>query len=393
MEVVLTSGELEHLRDRLLRFASADDPNLNRVVVSVRDGAVWWAATDSYRLARLPAGTAGGDGAFAVPVRTMVLAWQMCDRREADAATFSVDGERGVLSLPGIEVPFDPSTAGAPDIDSYLAGDPPEGGTEVTISAEDLLAAIHGANLHPQWLGDDEREHFALHVDAAAGRLRALAIWDGHPDTSATVACAASGDARVAVNPRFLFDLAEAAGEELLTLHLPPDASAPLRVETGDGFVALLMPCRMGVELARPGFESMLAGVLGVEPADIERDGDGDYPVALSDEHSMYLSLHDGDADRDVPDTVAVFAVLASGIKPSRALLAEINDLNRNVRFARVVWADGQVRVGDELLLSTLDPEDLDHACRTVASLAARVAPMLRLVHGGSGSAPAVDLR
>lgn len=70
-----------------------------------------------------------------------------------------------------------------------------------------------------------------------------------------------------------------------------------------------------------------------------------------------------------------VYAILASGIEPSRKLLAEINDLNRNVRFARVVWADGQVLVGDELLLSTLDAEELDHARRTVAAGIALLRP------------------
>jgi hypothetical protein len=42
------------------------------------------------------------------------------------------------------------------------------------------------------------------------------------------------------------------------------------------------------------------------------------------------------------------------------------------------------VFVGQELLLSTLDAAELDHACRTVAGLAARVAPLLEAVHGAA---------
>jgi hypothetical protein len=52
------------------------------------------------------------------------------------------------------------------------------------------------------------------------------------------------------------------------------------------------------------------------------------------------------------------------------------------VRFARLFWAGGAVHVGDELLLSTLDAAELGHACRTVAALAAQVAPLLAAVHG-----------
>ena len=178
-------------------------------------------------------------------------------------------------------MPFDAGLDDYPDIEEYLTRRGPTAGTAVTVAAEDLFAVIHGANLRPPWLDADQQESFVLHVDATAGRLRAVATWDGHADTSATVACTATGDARVGVNPGFLFDLASAAGEDVLTLHLPPDPGVPLRVETDDGFLALLMPVRIGVESARPAFEAMLAELLDAEASDLERDGDGDYPVPL----------------------------------------------------------------------------------------------------------------
>jgi hypothetical protein len=211
-----------------------------------------------------------------------------------------------------------------------------------------------------------------------------VATWDGHADTSAAVACTAGGDNRVGVNPGFLYELASAAGEDVLTLHLPPDPSVPLRVETDDGFLALLMPVRIGVESARPAFEAMLAELLDVDAAGLERDGDGDYPVPLDGDHLLYLSLIEGDADAGTPDTVCAFAILATGVDPSPELLTELNDLNRHVRFARLYWADGAVFVGQELLLDTLDAAELGHACRTVAALAVRVAPLLEAVHGAA---------
>ncbi|MGH9002010.1 MAG: T3SS (YopN, CesT) and YbjN peptide-binding chaperone 1 [Acidimicrobiia bacterium] len=394
MDITVTHHELEQLHARLLRFASPHDPGLNRVLVHAGgDGWVTWTATDSYRLARLAAGTVAGAGndhraggsdeiEFAVPGRTLCLAWQMCDRRETEAATFSVHDGQGVLRLPGIELPFDAGVAGYPEVDAYLSGGAGNDETLVTVSAEDLFALIHGASLTPAWLADDAQQSFVLHVDATRGTLRGVATWDGHPETTAVVACTATASVRVGVNPGFLFGLAEAAGEEFLTLHLTEDPSVPLRVETDDGFAALLMPCRIGVESSRPAFEAMLAELLDTEPDHLDRDEQGAYPVPLDEDHALSLTLDDGDPETGTPDTVRVISVLVSGIDPTPELLAELNDLNRNVRFARLFWSDGLVLAGAELLLDTLDAAELGHACRTVAALAAKVAPMLRMVHG-----------
>ncbi len=401
LTVTVTTAGLQQLQDRLGSFASMNHPDLSRWLVDATADAVRWTATDSYRLGRLTAGTADGAGTFAVPVRIFTLAWQMAERRNAATVTFTVGrngsgnggddgdtddggdaGDRGVLRVDGVEVPFDAGLDGYPDVEEYLSRRGATTGTAVTLAAEDLFAAIHGANLRPPWLDADRQETFVLHVDARAGRLRAVASWDGHAETEAAVACTASADARVGVNPGFLYDLASAAGEDVLTLHLPPDPGVPLRVETGDGFLALLMPVRIGVESARPAFEAMLAELLDVDPADLERDGDGAYPVPLGNDRLLYLSLIEGDADAGTPDTVCAFASLATGVDPSPELLTELNDLNRHVRFARLYWADGAVFVGDELLLSTLDAAELGHACRTVAALAAGVAPLLEAVHG-----------
>jgi hypothetical protein len=381
--VTVTLGELEQLRDRLGCFASMSNPDLSRWWVDATEDGVRWTATDSYRLGCLTAGAAAGGRTFGVPVRTFTLAWQMADRRNPAEVAFVVNGEEsGVLRVDGVEVPFDASLDGYPDIEEYLVRRGKAAGTAVTVAADDLFAAIHGANLRPPWLDTDQQESFVLHVAATAGRLRAVATWDGHADTTAAVACTASGDARVGVNPDFLYELASAAGEDLLTLHLPPDSGVPLRVETDDGFLALLMPVRIGVESARPVFEAMLAELLDVDPSDLERDADGDYPVPVGDDHLLYLSLIEGDDDAGTPDAVRAFAILASGVDPSSELLTELNDLNRHVRFVRLYWADGAVLVGQELLLSSLDAAEIGHACRTVAALADRVAPLLEAVHG-----------
>src|SRR5437660_1244133 len=197
---------------------------------------------------RRPAGTADGVRTFGVPVRTFTLAWQMCDRRNAASVTFTVDGEdRGALRVDGVEVPFDAGLDGYPDVEEYLARRGKTAGTTVTVAAEDLFAVIHGANLRPPWLDADQQESFVLHVDATAGRLRAVATWDGHADTSAAVACAAGGDTRVGGNPGLRQQPASPPARAAPTPPPPPAPTVPLRVETDDGFLALLMPVRIGV--------------------------------------------------------------------------------------------------------------------------------------------------
>ena len=235
---------------------SAIPTSAGSAVVATADGRAEWTATDSYRLGRLTTG-AGRRGRRRSGSPSAPSPWpgRWPTGATPSRVTFSVGGDtgRGVLRVDGVEVPFDAGLDDYPDVEEYLIRRGKTAGTAVTLAAEDLFAAIHGANLRPPWLDDDDRESFVLHVDATAGRLRAVATWDGHADTSAAVACAASGDARVGVNPSFLYELASAAGEDVLTLHLPPDPGVPLRVETDDGFLALLMPVRIGVESARPG--------------------------------------------------------------------------------------------------------------------------------------------
>jgi hypothetical protein len=215
--VTVTPADLEQLRDRLGCFASLSNPDLGRWMVETGGAAadaadpsrpdttagVRWTATDAFRLGRLSAGSADGAATFGIPVRTFTLAWQMCDRRNAAAATFTVGGgDHGVLRVGGAEVPFDAGLSGYPDVEGYLTGKGRATGTTVTLAAEDLFAVIHGANLRPPWLDADQQESFVLHVDAGAGRLRTVASWDGHADTSAAVACTASADTPGRGQPR-----------------------------------------------------------------------------------------------------------------------------------------------------------------------------------------------
>jgi hypothetical protein len=101
--VTVTVVELEQLRNRLGCFASLTHPDLSRLRVSAAsDGRVEWTATDAFRLGRLTAGTArGGEATFGIPLRTLTLAWQMADRRDADSVTFTVDRVNGGVSRSG----------------------------------------------------------------------------------------------------------------------------------------------------------------------------------------------------------------------------------------------------------------------------------------------------
>ena len=385
MQVVVSAEELERLRHRVAGSASMEEPGMARLLVTVSDGTVAWVGTDAARLARQVAGEADGDGSFCVPLRAFTLAARIADRREAPAVCFSAEGAAGRVRLPGVELPFDASAHGFPDVGAELAGH--DAGarlvSEVTMNREDLLAVIHAAALPAPWLTPESERGFAISIDPAAGRFRTTASWDGHPPTEAVVHCTATLPVRLAVNPRFLFDLVCGVDDDDVTLLIPDGPGTPIRLQTADGFTGLLMPIRTGVEPARPAFEAMLTEVFDLDGG-VVRDDDGDYPIHFSDEDAVYFRLVDADPHAGTEASVRVFAILACSVDPTPELLTELNDLNRQAGFARLFWADRCVYAGTELLLSTLDPASLGHAFAAVSHLADTVAPMLQLVHGAA---------
>ena len=78
-----------------------------------------------------------------------------------------------------------------------------------------------------------------------------------------------------------------------------------------------------------------------------------------------------------------VFAVVLRDVERDTDLLAELNDLNTELQFARLFIVGGQVLAEVDLVASTLDSEELRNAIDKLQDVDRRIKPMLAAVFGG----------
>jgi hypothetical protein len=128
-------------------------------------------------------------------------------------------------------------------------------------------------------------------------------------------------------------------------------------------------------DMVRSYVETLLEQLSGSDK--IKPDDDGDYPVRFR--QALYYVRLVGDTH----PVVQIFSVALSGIPTSPELLAVLNELNSDIRFARVFWVREQVLVEADLIGSTLDPEEFNNACRAVATITDGIGPKLAAQFGG----------
>jgi hypothetical protein len=133
------------------------------------------------------------------------------------------------------------------------------------------------------------------------------------------------------------------------------------------------------MEMLRPFVEKLLAEGFGVPR--VEPDARGGYWLPPGQE-LFYLRP----VDRD-PPTLQVWAVVLTDVELSMELLEELNRINRQVSFAHTVFDDGRVLAVSDLLVDTLEAENLAVVCRTVGGIAVAHGPRLRERFGGTSTA------
>jgi len=85
----------------------------------------------------------------------------------------------------------------------------------------------------------------------------------------------------------------------------------------------------------------------------------------------------------DVDPVVQVFATAVSEIEQSPGLLEKLNEINSQIRFARVFWVSGQVLVESDLIGKTVDPKEFGSACDAVATITDHFGPLIARDFGG----------
>jgi hypothetical protein len=134
------------------------------------------------------------------------------------------------------------------------------------------------------------------------------------------------------------------------------------------------------IDEVKPNVERILLQFFKVEA--LVSDQDGDLPVRWGSA-AYYVRL----AGDDHP-TLGVWSPILSGVGESPELVAEINAINSQLRFARMWWASDMVMLASELDAETLALEQVATVCNVVGSTADHWGPELQKRYGGKLSFP-----
>ncbi len=131
----------------------------------------------------------------------------------------------------------------------------------------------------------------------------------------------------------------------------------------------------MRADMVRAYIETLLERLTGSEK--LTPDADGDYPVRYKS--SLYYVRLIGSEN----PVVQVFATAVSDVPSSPALYERINEINAQIRFARIFWVREQVLIESDHIGQTIDPEEFDTACEAVGSITDHFGPLLAKEFGG----------
>jgi len=252
-----------------------------------------------------------------------------------------------------------------------------------TVLELDAFVGARRARVVP---GDEEdtdlgQPDYWLRIDGEV--LQAIVGWKGCGRTEYSLQCSVRGEAAVPVNPLYL--------HSLLRL-FPPDATVEICIPQWRGTVvqlrcgadiAALIPIKNEGQLLRERVEAVIREVAG--PLAVVQDGDGDYPLRRYHTPIYGRLLENGEP----APLLQVFAMVLDDVEPSIEMLAELNDLNATLGFARIFLIDRQVLAEVDLVATTLDATELDTALDRISDLAMRITPMIAAVFGGTAPARA----
>lgn len=128
-------------------------------------------------------------------------------------------------------------------------------------------------------------------------------------------------------------------------------------------------------EWLRAYVEKCMRSVLECDEVTLDADGD---VMFRSGTASCWASVQECE-----PAMVVVFAHAATGVKPSVAVLREVNELNLRALSGTVTLVSGTITVRQSLLASSVSVESLDQACHQVTSVANDIGHLAAVMFDG----------
>ena len=127
-------------------------------------------------------------------------------------------------------------------------------------------------------------------------------------------------------------------------------------------------------DMARSHVKELVREAFELDEVVVDSDGDLPFPCGTA---MFYISLvREG-------RLVRVWSRAVGGLTINKAVLREINEVNRSLVFARVSATDSAVWVEACLPIESLGIYDLGFLCSEVGGTADRLGSMLAAVHGG----------
>lgn len=369
----------------LLSLSTHDERNRFSLLRLVSDGSVRrWMATDSFCAAVLDGGADAHVYDVGVSQSLFAFVPVACGTTETADLVVDRSGEQHRIGVSGVggSMFVDEGVRGYPDFEAFFDPDMALLG-RVRLRASRLLELLQArrARIEPEEDDDLSIGSPPYWLEIGEGVLSAYVDWSHAGPTEYRIPVDhAEGDGALTVNPASLHQLAELfEPDDLLELQIPVSSGDPVRV-FGTGRKALLMPVRSPEGVMRLQVEDVIAKVAG--HLSVERDHDGDY--ALHRRQAQVFGRLEVD---HAPPTLQVFAVVLDEVDSSPELLAELNDLNTEVGFARLFLVERQVLAEVDLVAATLDENELGTAIDRIVDVAHRITPMLAAVFGGTSLA------
>lgn len=129
------------------------------------------------------------------------------------------------------------------------------------------------------------------------------------------------------------------------------------------------------IEWLRAWVEKCMRTVFEDDDVTLDQDGDVTFRSGTA---ACWVCVQESE-----PTMVIVFAHAAVGVKPTAALLREINDLNQRALSGTVTLVSGTIMVRQAMVASSVSVESLDQACHQVSRVANDIGHLAAVMFDG----------